>query len=570
MPGKKRQASSDAHLRQRAEAAARLEGGPASPTADELNRTLHELRVHQIELEMQNEELRKVQHELETVKERYLDLYDQAPVGYVTLGEAGLILEANRTAAALLGMAAGELPTAPITRFICPEDQDLFYHYRLQLFRAGVSQACELRMLNRDGAPFWVRLEAAIAQDPGGQRLVRMVLSDITERKRIEAERREFDERIRRTQGLESLGILAAGIAHNFNNLLTIIMGTASMREQAATGPEDLQACATILTACERGRALVQSLTQFANLNSTDLDPINLTALIDETCLLLGDTAGSTVEIDRCLPAEPVWILGDPAAYSTILMNLCLNSLDAMPDGGTLTVRMTVPGPDWVEVSIEDTGRGMAPDILAHATEPFFTTKPLGRGTGLGLSMAHGVVTAHGGTLAIASAEGRGTQVTFRQPRVPAPDRDEPAAAPAPPLRLDHVLLVDDDEDVRLLMGRMLRKAGVPKVEAVPGGEAALDYLDAGERPDVIILDQNMPGLDGVQTLAEVRGRYPDLPVLISSGYPGVQDWPCFRQPNVAVIQKPFSMGEVLEQLARFPPVRLAASSGSGAAEPSN
>jgi CheY-like chemotaxis protein len=142
--------------------------------------------------------------------------------------------------------------------------------------------------------------------------------------------------------------------------------------------------------------------------------------------------------------------------------------------------------------------------------------------------------------------------VTLRLPRIPAPTGTEPPPAPGTSTRLSKVLLVDDDEDVRVLMTRMLRKAGVAQAQAVAGGQEALEALGAGLLPDLVVLDQNMPGLDGVQTLALIRGLYPDLPVLISSGQPGIQEWPCFKQPNVAVISKPFTLEEVLAKLGEL------------------
>ena len=180
-----------AELRRRAE---EMDRGRAAQAPDnlealspeEIRRTLHELRVHQIELELQNEELRQAQAELDAARARYFDLYDLAPVGYCTVSEQGLILEANLTAAALLGVARSALVQQPLTSFILPEDQDIYYLYRKQLPEAGAPQACELRMVEADGTAFWARLEATVAEAAGGAPVCRVVMSDITERKRTE------------------------------------------------------------------------------------------------------------------------------------------------------------------------------------------------------------------------------------------------------------------------------------------------------------------------------------------------------------------------------------------------
>lgn len=204
-----------------------------------------------------------------------------------------------------------------------------------------------------------------------------------------------------------------------------------------------------------------------------------------------------------------------------------------------------------MEVSVEDTGSGMAPEVLAHVLEPFYTTKAVGKGTGLGLSMTYGVVKAHGGTIDIASQPGTGTTVKLRFPRIPAPGQAE-AASPAPVLGSMKVYFVDDDEDVRFLMTRMLPKAGVGQLQTFSGGKEMLESLSPGDLPDLVILDQNMPGMDGVQTLARIRHRHPEMPVLISSGQPDIEQWDCFRLPRVGVISKPFNLEEIQAKLAQF------------------
>jgi CheY-like chemotaxis protein len=204
-----------------------------------------------------------------------------------------------------------------------------------------------------------------------------------------------------------------------------------------------------------------------------------------------------------------------------------------------------------VELSVEDCGEGMAPAILARATEPFFTTKEIGKGTGLGLSMTHGVIKAHGGTLDIISSPGQGTTVKLRLPRIPAPVLVQPSAVPVASLGPLKVLLVDDDADIRFLVARMLKAAGL-QVKSVAGGEEALAYLGTGALPDLIILDQNMPGMSGIQTLERIRILNAEVLILVSSGQPDIEEWACFQQPKVAVLSKPFEMEELLTKLARF------------------
>ncbi len=225
-------------LRRRAEERIRADASPIDAdlemlSDDEARRLLHELRVHQIELEMQNEELRRAQEELEASRARYFDLYDLAPVGYCTLSELGLILEANLTATALLGLDRSGLLKQPLTRFILPEDQDIYYFHRKQLFESGTPQVCELRMV-RQGAPdshFWVRLEATVAQDDeSGVPVCRAVMSDITERQQAEEALRqlkEFNESIVQNVSEGIVMTDAQGIVTFVNPALAALLGYA-------------------------------------------------------------------------------------------------------------------------------------------------------------------------------------------------------------------------------------------------------------------------------------------------------------------------------------------------------
>jgi CheY-like chemotaxis protein len=254
----------------------------------------------------------------------------------------------------------------------------------------------------------------------------------------------------------------------------------------------------------------------------------------------------------RALTEAPLWINGNAGDIDQILVNLGINALDAMPDQGTLTFRTAIVGADQVEVAIEDDGTGMAPEVLARALEPFYTTKEVGQGIGLGLSVTYGGVKAHGGSIDLASRPGQGTTVKLRFPRIPAPPQREAVPQPAAPLAFRKILLVDDEEDVRFLMTRMLRKAGADQVATAASGAEALEQLLAGDLPDVLILDQNMPGMTGAQVMTEVRSRHPELPILISSGQPDIENWACFQKPRMGVISKPFTLGEIQAKLAQF------------------
>jgi len=236
-------------------------------------------------------------------------------------------------------------------------------------------------------------------------------------------------------------------------------------------------------------------------------------------------------------------------------MNLCVNALDAMPDHGTLTLSSRNLGQGFVEVAVQDNGHGMSPEVLARALEPFFTTKPIGKGTGLGLSQVYGTVKAHGGTLDIQSKPGVGTRVSMAFPSVQVfanlKDRtDLWSLGAGRPLS---VLLVDDEELVRGTVLSLLDVLG-HHAQAASSGIEALRRLDAGMEVDVVMLDINMPGMDGVETLSRLRGMRPELKVLFATGHaderiPSILD----RFPAVHILKKPFDIAELAHALSDWP-----------------
>ncbi len=489
-------------------------------------------------------------------EERFRRLFDTAPVPYALFHKSGPTLAVNRRFQETFGYDLAEIPTilewwrrAYPDPAIFRESADYWEGISAQAAEGhpSVMLSGRRQITCKDGTVRSVEVSGLLQQDQ-----VLTTFFDLTDRLREEEDRRKVEERMVQAQRLEALGVLVAGVAHNFNNILAIIMGTASMQEHLAKDPSQLEALRIIDTACQRGRGLVRSLTHFARPSVPNQVPIEMGAFIGELRLLLGNTARKNISIVEVLLEEPAWILGDPGSFSSALMNLCLNSLDAMPHGGTLTLRTVILPGDMVEVSVEDTGEGMAPEILARVTEPFFTTKAVDKGTGLGLSITHGVIKAHGGTMEIASRRGQGTQVKVRVPRHSALTGEPTSLPPERALGFSKVLVVDDEEEVRTMLARMLTMAGAGHVKTVASGLEALESLDSGDIPDLIILDYNMPGLDGTQTTALIRSSHRDIPIIISSGVPDLEGRDGFNQEKVGVISKPFTLEEIRKKLAEL------------------
>ncbi|MDP2874869.1 MAG: ATP-binding protein [Holophaga sp.] len=513
---------------------------------------LHELQVHQIELEMQNEELRKRQEELDLALERYFNLYEFAPVGYCTLSEQGLILKANLTVSELLGAVRSSFIHQRISTFIHPKDQDIYYRHRLQLFETDEPQSFELRMLKRDGTHFWAHMATSIAQGSADATECRVVLSDITVRKQAEEKARHLEDLLQQAQKMESLGVLAGGVAHDMNNVLGAILGLASANIEAlSAGSPPHKAFETIIRAAERGGKTVKSLLNFARLTPAEEHVLDMNAILQEEAKLLERTTLAKVRLEMDLAKDLQVMLGDASALSHAVMNLCVNAVDAMPPNGTLTLRTRNIDPDWIEVEVEDTGPGMSKEVLERAMEPFFTTKETGKGTGLGLSIVYGTVKAHRGLMAIHSELGQGTRVQLQFPTCAPAMPKEPSqqSAQKDEHKILTVLVVDDDELIRVTMAPLLETLGHRAI-CVESGEAALEQLAGGLEPDIVMLDMNMPGLGGAGTLPRLRVLRPFTPVLLATGRMDQFATDLAEAyPSVTLLAKPFSVAELRNSL---------------------
>ena len=509
-------------------------------------KAIRDLEARQVQLQVAQDRLAGER----TLKTAIVESSDDAIIAK-TLD--GVVTSWNRGAERMFGYPEAEMIGQPILKII-PADRLGEEERVLAAIRAGRSiQHYETERSHRDGRRIPISLTVSPIVDSRGAIIgASKIARDITLRRAAEEDKRALQAQLVQTQRLESLANLAAGVAHNLNNVLALILGTASLRETQAGDPADRDAYRTIGKVCLRGREVLKAMIQFGQPSAPAQVPLDLRALLEELRPLLANAAGGRVQIREDAAAGPLWLQGDASTLSQVVMNLCLNAIDAMPGGGVIVLRTAQSTPDWVELAVADQGEGMPPEVLAHALEPFYTTKGVGWGTGLGLSTAYGAVVAHGGSLRIASEVGQGTTVTLRFPRIPAPAAAPPAETAAPSLGALNVCLVDDDEDVRFLVRRMLLKAGVASVRSFASGAEAVASLGQGGLPDLVILDQNMPGMSGIQTMEAIRGLHPGLPILISSGQPDIEAWEAFQRPRVGVIPKPFNVEEIKAKLAGF------------------
>ncbi len=395
------------------------------------------------------------------------------------------------------------------------------------------------------GAERWSQITRVPIRDGAGAVAHLAVIErDVTEQKSLEA-------RLRQSDKMQALGTLAGGIAHDFNNLLTAILGSLELAgPKVADQPRVQRLIENARGAAERGASLTKRLLSFSRAHDLQARATDVNALIGGMSDLFSRSLGGLVSVRTDLaPALPAAQV-DPDQLELAVLNLCINARDAMPEGGAITIatrRMTIEGDpeiadgDYCGIRVADEGVGIPDEILRRVCEPFFTTKAVGQGTGLGLAMVFGLAQQSKGRLSIESTVGQGTRVELALPfSAAAPREDAEGEAPVPVApRPARVLVVDDDPEVRHVTASFLAGFGYHETEACDG-PAALDLL-AKERFDLVVADLAMPGMSGVELASEVRAREPDLPVLILTGHADAMRIP----PDLPVLAKPFRSADL-------------------------
>jgi PAS domain S-box-containing protein len=430
--------------------------------------------------------------------------------------------------------------------------------------RANITRALEqgevfeltYRIRTREGAMKWV-WERGRAVPDSRDRFIDGFITDITEQKMLE-------NQIVQSQRLESIGTLAGGIAHDLNNVFAPIMMAGDLLIDKAGDGESSQLLATIAASARRGAGLVRQILLFARGMEGRRIAVDPATLFAEAKAFLESTLPKSIRVDTEVANGIPAISGDPAQLHQLLLNLSLNARDAMPSGGRLALTATavsvspsaprphpdaVPG-DFVRIDVADTGSGI-PDLLkSRIFDPFFTTKGVGRWSGLGLSTAHAIVKAHCGFITFISTQGSGTTFSLFLPTAAAglskPARDEPAkpdAGPLPRSKGEHVLVVDDEESVRHIMRNTLEAFGYKVTTASDGAEAIATLRNSPEQFALAVVDIQMPGLDGGQTIVALRHIRPNLPIVGSSGLATSQNRELMAANGVRhVLDKPFSV----------------------------
>ncbi|HEY0626267.1 MAG TPA: ATP-binding protein [Allosphingosinicella sp.] len=409
----------------------------------------------------------------------------------------------------------------------------------------------------------WVGVHTDITAQRAAEAALLQLNSTLEERVVEEAtERQEAQSQLRQAQKMDAIGQLTGGIAHDFNNLLTPILGGLDMLRQRLDGDERAQrTIGMALQATTRASTLVQRLLAFARRQDLQPRPVNVTALLEGMEELVTRSIGAQIAVEVDAPADLPPAQVDPNQLELAILNLAINARDAMPDGGTVRIHGSHrvldastddldPG-EYVRICVSDEGVGMDEETLRRATEPFFSTKGLGKGTGLGVSMVHGLAAQSGGALRLTSTPGEGTTAEIWLP-VAQTAAEQPAAFISRPI-LAHdggtVLLVDDEELVRIGTAEMLQEFGYDVVQAGSGAEALVILREKKVAVDALVTDFLMPGMNGATLAQEARQIVPGLPVLIITGYSNIAEGPGADLPR---LHKPFRQSELASQVARL------------------
>jgi PAS domain S-box-containing protein len=497
-----------------------------------------------------------------------------------------------------------------------PYDEALDYDWRTRIHPDDVERvvaeslageatlkpfALEARYRRRDGEWRWLRSESQPRWDSDGQHIGFIgVAHDVTEAKegeralrelnetlerrvaertadlsaaldRLQAEvgeRLRAEEALRQAQKMEAVGQLTGGIAHDFNNLLTPIVGGLELIAMRTVDERLKRMANAALEAARRGAKLTGQLLAFSRIQRISIAPVAVNEVVSNMEELIRHSIGRKIRMETQLDEAAGHALCDSNQLENAILNLAINGRDAMPEGGTLTIstgrETSEGGPDlapgdYVYVSIGDTGEGMTADVLARATEPFFSTKPLGKGTGLGLAQVYGIARQSGGTVRIDSEPGKGTSVRLLLPAVPAEavrDGGEVSHALVPPEAEAanglEVLIIDDDPDVRAFLCAALEGLGCSVAEAADGAHGLEKVDDAA--PDLLLLDYAMPRMNGADVARAVRRKHPHLPIIFVTGYAESEQLEAALGGEVPLLRKPFTVAQLGAAIAPHVP----------------
>ena len=519
-------------------------------------------------------ERKQAEQELRFAKERLESFFDNTGDAIAIFDLEGTVLQVNKAFETIYGWSAAEVVGRRLPMIPMDLMTDAIRIIR-EVKSGGKIVGYDAIRLRKDGTRFEANVTVSPVRDAAGNVVsIASISRDISEIKRAEEQRRVLEAQLMQAQKMETIGILAGGMAHDFNNVLGIILGQASVIQRASGDRATLAKCAEAITeSVQRGAGLVQQILTFARKSEVSPQPTDVNAVVTDISKMLREAFPRTITITLKLAKNIPLVTLDQSQLYQALLNLCVNARDAMLDlnrmgqkGGTLSISTTlVESRDvrakfrssfpsrYVKVSVSDTGIGMDPETKQRIFEPFFTTKGGGRGTGLGLAVVHGVVQRYNGFVDVESEAGKGTDFHLYFPSseaAPIPVQVKKEQKGEPPGGTETVLLVEDEKSLLELLNMVLKSKGYNVVTAEDGVEAIEKYMQQKEKISLVLTDMGLPKLDGASVLLTLKEINPGLRVILASGYLEPQlRLDLLNAGAKGFVQKPYEATAILHEI---------------------
>jgi two-component system cell cycle sensor histidine kinase/response regulator CckA len=536
------------------------------PSVKDLRSAVAKLQIYETELEIQNEELLESRAQIEESQKKYFRHFDLAPVGLIRLSRQGLILEANILGAQMLDVKRVQLTTVPRTflAHVSPASHVAFQQHLESALASGKMEMCELSLRSAAGRETFVRIQSVIGRGEKDETDFYITLTDLTEHREIE---QKLETQLLRAQRLESIGTLASGVAHDLNNTLIPILMVAPVLRDDLPKQERLKFLDIVESSAQRGAQIVRQVLSFARGAEGGrllLQPIHV---LTETAKIIEETFSKGIRVRTSYP-ENLWLIdGDPTQLHQLLLNLCVNARDSMPEGGDLsltaenfdvdedytsTASGLKPGPH-VLVNVIDTGSGIAPHVIDKIFDPFFTTKEPGKGTGLGLSTVLGIVRGHGGAVSVFSgANGTTFRVLLPAATGARPPAELEVQTEIPTGHGETILLIDDETAIREVAKAVLSQSGYNVLTADDGPSALAIFAQQSKKIAAVLIDSAMPTMSGLMLARALRRVDRETKIILSTARDS--DYSEAESSNVglqAYLSKPYTRETLLRTVDR-------------------
>ncbi len=476
---------------------------------------------------------KELEQRVNMLEENYRNLIENIPIGISISTPEGKLIEANQAMMKMFGCTSMEdFMQAEADEYWCSsEDREQF----VRLLKGGMVKEFEAQFRRKDETLFWGSL-TTIGRTIGKEIRFFNSFSNITRRKESEEEKKKLETQLIRAQKMEAIGTLAGGIAHDFNNILYPIIGYTEMVMDAHPAESKTRTnLENVFKATNRAKELIQQILTFTREDNQELTPLKAQFIIKEALKLLRASIPKNIEIYQDISSDCSHILGNPIQIHQVIVNLCTNAYHAMEvTGGILEVSLNEvsigldefcdkidikPG-KYVRLTVSDTGHGMNPDVLDRIFDPYFTTKTSGKGTGMGLSVSHGIVKSHGGTMMVYSEPGKGSTFHVYLPLIElVTDQTEIVLTENLPKGKESILLVDDEKENVYLMQKTLELLGYQVTARFAAKDVLADFRSRPEVFDLVVTDMHMPAMTGDQLSKELLRIRPDIPIILCTGF---------------------------------------------------